>query len=97
MKIDICKVVICVDGGNPLNESAVFLIFLKLFILISNLEKCLRYVPFLITLRFFKLMKWKKKNTDRNTVVGLVGCRTDVYQSIYSQEWKVWWETFRNA
>lgn len=39
----------------------------------------------------------KKKNTDRNTVVGLVGCRTDVYQSIHSQEWKVWWETFRNA
>lgn len=96
MKIDICKVVICEDGGNPLNESAV-LLFLKLFILISNLEKCLRYVPFLITLRFFLADEMKKKNTDRNTVVGLVGCRADVYQSIHSQEWKVWWETFRNA
>lgn len=58
-------------------------------------KKCLRYVPFLITLRFLKLMKWKKN--IRNTVVGLVGCRADVYQSIHSQEVKVWWETFRNA
>lgn len=62
--------------------------FSELFILISNLEKCLRYVPFLITLRFLKLMKWKKKNTDRNTVVGLVGCRADVYQSFHSQSEK---------
>lgn len=96
MKIDICMVVICVDGGNPLNESAVWLL-LKLFILISNLEKCLRYVPFLITFKIFEADEMKKKNTDRNTVVGLEGCRTDVYQSIHSQEWKVWWETFRNA
>lgn len=29
MKIDICKVVICVDGGNPLNESAVWLNFFE--------------------------------------------------------------------
>lgn len=78
MKIDICMVVICVDGGNLLNEFVVWF-FLKLFILISNFEKCLRYVLFLIILRFFKLMKWKKKNIDRNIVVGLVGCRIDVY------------------
>lgn len=78
MKIDICKVVICVDGGNLLNEFVVWF-FLKLFILISNFEKCLWYVLFLIILRFFKLMKWKKKNIDWNIVVGLVGCRIDVY------------------
>lgn len=38
--------------------------------------------------KIFEADEMKKKKTDRNTVVGLVGCRADVYQSFHSQSEK---------